>query len=50
MSTRGALIIIEGLDRAGKSTQCERLAKNLEVRGRKVKQMRFPSLSIPPSP
>ena len=40
--TRGALIVIEGLDRAGKSTQCERLASKLEGQGRRVKRMRFP--------
>lgn len=39
---RGALIVIEGLDRAGKSTQCERLCNHLEEQGHKVKRMRFP--------
>ena len=39
---RGLLIVLEGLDRAGKTTQCERLCKNLESRGHKVKRMRFP--------
>ena len=39
---RGALIVVEGLDRAGKSTQCERLCVNLEKDGHKVKRMRFP--------
>lgn len=40
---RGALIVVEGLDRAGKSTQCRLLAENLEKAGHKVKHMRFPS-------
>lgn len=40
---RGALIVIEGLDRAGKSTQCARLCANLEKDGLAVKYMRFPS-------
>ncbi|KAL9009336.1 MAG: hypothetical protein Q9173_005625 [Seirophora scorigena] len=31
---RGALIVIEGLDRAGKSTQCEKLARALEQQDR----------------
>ena len=39
---RGALIVFEGLDRAGKSTQAERLCVNLEKEGRRVKHMRFP--------
>ncbi|KAI4087614.1 MAG: hypothetical protein LQ344_006678 [Seirophora lacunosa] len=42
-NTRGALIVIEGLDRAGKSTQCEKLAQTLEQQGRSVKHMRFPN-------
>ena len=41
-SRRGALIIIEGLDRAGKSTQHGRLCSRLEAEGHKVKRMRFP--------
>lgn len=40
---RGALVVIEGLDRAGKSTQCELLCDNLKKEGHKVKRMRFPS-------
>lgn len=44
--TRGALIVIEGLDRAGKSTQCERLASRLETQGHQVKRMRFPGTSV----
>ena len=44
-TNRGALIIVEGLDRAGKSTQCERLASKLEAQGRRVKRMRFPGTS-----
>lgn len=40
---RGALIVVEGLDRAGKSTQCERLCQRLKREGRPVKRLRFPS-------
>ncbi|KAL8961412.1 MAG: hypothetical protein Q9193_002031 [Seirophora villosa] len=43
LNTRGALIVIEGLDRAGKSTQCEKLVQALEQQGRSVKHMRFPN-------
>ncbi|KAI4180379.1 MAG: hypothetical protein L6R41_007275 [Letrouitia leprolyta] len=44
--TRGAFIVIEGLDRAGKSTQCEKLSQVLQKEGRVVKCMRFPRQSI----
>lgn len=42
---RGALIVIEGLDRAGKSTQCETLFQALKDRGHNVKFIRFPGMS-----
>lgn len=41
-SRRGALIVLEGLDRAGKSTQHDLLCSKLESEGHKVKRMRFP--------
>ena len=40
--SRGNLIVFEGLDRAGKSTQCEMLVEALQKDGLKVKHMRFP--------
>ena len=42
MGLRGAMIVVEGLDRAGKSSQCTRLVENLQKQGRQVKHMRFP--------
>lgn len=42
---RGALIVVEGLDRAGKSSQCETLLKSLRGAGHAVKYIRFPGLS-----
>lgn len=39
---RGALIVVEGLDRAGKSSQCELLLRNLQTLGHHVKYIRFP--------
>ena len=42
--SRGALIIIEGLDRAGKTTQCATLLQALKDRGHKVKFIRFPGM------
>jgi dTMP kinase len=39
---RGKLIVFEGLDRAGKSTQCEMLVNALRTDGVKVRHIRFP--------
>ena len=42
---RGHLIVFEGLDRSGKSTQCARLVDYLKAQGQKVEHMRFPNRS-----
>lgn len=42
---RGALIIIEGVDRSGKSTQCRKLVGSLESKGIKAKLINFPDRS-----
>lgn len=39
---RGTLIVIEGLDRAGKSTQCATLLQRLKGEGHRAKYIRFP--------
>ncbi|KAL3462555.1 thymidylate kinase-domain-containing protein [Aspergillus heterothallicus] len=39
---RGALIVVEGLDRAGKSSQCEFLRNFLQQASHSVKYIRFP--------
>lgn len=39
---RGALIVLEGLDRSGKTTQVQILAEKLKEQGRKVEVLRFP--------
>lgn len=39
---RGLLIVVEGLDRSGKSTQCELLCKHIEKMGKQAKYMKFP--------
>ncbi|KAG0155653.1 hypothetical protein PDIDSM_2826 [Penicillium digitatum] len=44
---RGALIVVEGLDRAGKSSQCEMLRDSLSRQGRVVKYIRFPDRTTP---
>lgn len=44
---RGKLIVFEGLDRSGKSTQCERLVTHLRHQGEKVEHMRFPERTTP---
>lgn len=45
-ATRGAFIVLEGLDRSGKSTQVALLEKRLVAEGKKVKVMRFPGRSL----
>ena len=47
---RGALIVFEGLDRSGKSTQCEKLVEQQRRDGKKVHHMRFPNRSTPTAP
>ena len=42
MAGRGALIVLEGCDRAGKSTQCKKLVQALIERGQRAKLMAFP--------
>ncbi|RAL01944.1 bifunctional thymidylate/uridylate kinase [Aspergillus ibericus CBS 121593] len=44
---RGALIVVEGLDRAGKSSQCESLRDKLHQLGHSVKYIRFPDRTTP---
>ncbi|KAL4894533.1 thymidylate kinase [Aspergillus ambiguus] len=44
---RGALIVVEGLDRAGKSSQCETLRDTLQASGHTVKYIRFPDRTTP---
>jgi len=41
-SKRGALIVLEGLDRSGKSSQCLKLASSLASQGFSVEAWRFP--------
>lgn len=45
--SRGALIAIEGLDRAGKSTQCQLLLERLRAQGHQCVLQRFPGLLYP---
>ncbi|CAK7216934.1 Thymidylate kinase [Sporothrix curviconia] len=44
---RGALIVLEGLDRSGKTTQVQILEKKLQEQGRKVEVLRFPDRTTP---
>lgn len=46
---RGAFIVIEGLDRSGKTTQVKRLEAELTREGKKVKVLRFPGNASQPS-
>lgn len=40
---RGAFILLEGVDRSGKTTQCKRLVEALTNEGIKAKFYNFPS-------
>ncbi|XP_033638106.1 thymidylate kinase-like [Asterias rubens] len=42
---RGALIVLEGCDRAGKSTQCKKLVEALNQKGVTAEPVRFPDRS-----
>ena len=39
---RGTFVVFEGVDRAGKSTQCKLLAEGLRKRGREATLINFP--------
>lgn len=43
---RGALIVLEGCDRSGKSTQCKLLVESLTAKGVPAKLMRFPGMPL----
>ncbi|KAK7687663.1 hypothetical protein QCA50_008878 [Cerrena zonata] len=47
MPKRGAFIVIEGLDRSGKSTQTESLIKRLEQADVSAKLIKFPDRTTP---
>lgn len=42
VKARGVLIVVEGLDRAGKTVQCQLLLEALQQRGHQVKYIKFP--------
>ncbi|KAA8631805.1 hypothetical protein SMACR_09145 [Sordaria macrospora] len=44
---RGALIVVEGLDRSGKTTQVKLLEERFRKEGKRVKTMRFPDRTTP---
>ncbi|KAK5193970.1 Thymidylate kinase [Exophiala xenobiotica] len=44
---RGLLIVIEGLDCSGKSTQCQKLLDTLQAQSRKVRYVKFPDRTTP---
>ncbi|KAG2442410.1 hypothetical protein HXX76_002496 [Chlamydomonas incerta] len=44
---RGALVVFEGIDRCGKSTQCSLLLESLQRRGVRAELWRFPDRTTP---
>ena len=46
MTSRGLLVVFEGLDRSGKSTQARKLIETLTSQGHKAKFMRFPGYNL----
>ena len=44
-SPRGALVVLEGCDRSGKTTQCKRLVKALNAENIDAEYCRFPGES-----
>ncbi|RMZ79665.1 hypothetical protein DV738_g3239, partial [Chaetothyriales sp. CBS 135597] len=44
---RGLLVVVEGLDRSGKSSQCQRLQENVVKAGHPAKYVKFPDRSTP---
>jgi thymidylate kinase len=48
MSRRGAFIVIEGLDRSGKSTQAALLRQTLQENGHNVVLIKFPGKFLGP--
>ncbi|KPI42141.1 Thymidylate kinase [Cyphellophora attinorum] len=46
-SPRGALVVVEGLDRSGKSSQCQILVDHLNQSGSKAQYVKFPDRSTP---
>jgi len=41
---RGAFIVLEGLDRSGKTTQTAKLVEGIQNSGRKCKLIKFPGM------
>jgi dTMP kinase len=48
-SARGLFIVLEGLDRCGKSTQVDRLVEHLNRNGRQARLQKFPGEPVDPS-
>lgn len=47
---RGAFIVLEGLDRSGKTTQVKLMEQRFVELGKPVKTVRFPGAFLPPCP
>ena len=42
--SRGALIVFEGCDRSGKTTQCKKVVEVLKEEGKNIEFCRFPGM------
>lgn len=47
MTVRGLLIVVEGCDRSGKSTQCDILVNSLQKKGIDTELVKFPGKYTP---
>lgn len=43
-TARGHLIVVEGLDRSGKTTQCQALCEDIGGMDKEVKYVKFPGM------
>lgn len=43
---RGLFIVVEGLDRSGKTTQCQKFVDNISSTGKEVKYVKFPGTFV----
>lgn len=45
VNSRGAMIVVEGGDKCGKTTHCTKLVEALKQEGKKVEIVKFPGMA-----